>query len=88
MFILGLLVTTASMFCFATSQSKQAKLLFKAAPEEGQQRVAYWCGWFFLLAAALQGVDAYGFGVGLVSLCAWLSVGAWAVAIVITWRRP
>lgn len=87
MFIVGFLAALGGMFCIATTQSKQAKLLFASVPSRGWQRLARWSGTVLLLFSVWFGVEVYGLGIGLVTFCAWACFAAWVVALALTWQR-
>ena len=86
-FLLGLFAATAGLCCIAATQSKHATVFLPNPLPPPLQRAARWTGTGLLLASAVLGVAAYGFGVGLVSLCAWACLGAWLIALTLTWRR-
>jgi len=86
-FLVGLLLTTVGLFCFAASQAKQAALMFGTVPSSSLQRANRGLAWALLLGSTLLGISTYGFGVGLVSLFAWVFTGGWVIALALSWRR-
>ncbi|MEM1435733.1 MAG: DUF3325 domain-containing protein [Pseudomonadota bacterium] len=82
-----MLSATVGMLCMAAIQNKQAKILFKRTPHPRLRRVLQIFGGLLLLLSGVIGVHTYGAGIGLVTFCGWACLGAWLVALGITWRR-
>ena len=86
-FLLGLLLALIGMAVLATTQSKQAKLLFAEAPAGHYRLVLITTGSASLIACAWQTIFIYGLGVGVVTFLAHACFAAWIVSLFLTWRR-
>ncbi|MEM6580951.1 MAG: DUF3325 family protein [Pseudomonadota bacterium] len=86
-YLVGLALATAAMISLAGTQRRQAKLMLSAPPLGARRRLLICLGFLLLSASCAQAVAAYGWGIGLVTFCAHVCLGAWLVAIILTWRR-
>lgn len=87
MFLLGMAVTTAGMFCLAATQNKQARLMFGRPPNSWPKRLLVTGGCFFLVVSLCIAAALYGWGVGIVTFFGWACVGGWLIALMLTLRR-
>ncbi|WP_288132801.1 DUF3325 domain-containing protein [Microbulbifer sp.] len=81
------LLTLAALSCLCLASAHHLRQSPGQATLKQWQPVLFWCGWALLATAAATAITTQGWGLGLVTLLGILSVAAFAVVGLASYRR-